>query len=46
VSFTAGADEYDRFMGRYSVPLVPRFAEVAGVVAGQRALDVAVARAH
>jgi SAM-dependent methyltransferase len=27
-------------MGRYSVPLAPRFAEFAGVVAGQRALDV------
>lgn len=27
-------------MGRYSVPLAPTFAEFAGVVAGQRALDV------
>ena len=27
-------------MGRYSVPLAPRFAEFAGVSAGQRALDV------
>jgi SAM-dependent methyltransferase len=40
VSFTAGPDQYDRFMGRYSVPLAPRFAEFAGVVAGQRVLDV------
>jgi SAM-dependent methyltransferase len=40
MSFTAGPDQYDRFMGRYSVPLAPRFAEFAGVVAGQRALDV------
>jgi SAM-dependent methyltransferase len=40
VSFTAGADQYDRFMGRYSVPLAPRFVDFAGVVAGQRVLDV------
>jgi SAM-dependent methyltransferase len=40
VSFSVGADEYDRFMGRYSVPLAPRFAEFAGVAAGQRLLDV------
>jgi SAM-dependent methyltransferase len=40
VSFSVGADEYDRFMGRYSVPLAPRFAEFAGVAAGRRALDV------
>jgi ubiquinone/menaquinone biosynthesis C-methylase UbiE len=40
VSFTAGADAYDRFMGRYSVPLAPLFADFAAVAAGQRALDV------
>jgi len=40
VSFTVGADEYDRFMGRYSAPLAPRFAAFAGVLAGQRVLDV------
>jgi SAM-dependent methyltransferase len=40
VSFTVGADEYDRFMGRYSVPLAPRLADFAGVRAGQRVLDV------
>jgi SAM-dependent methyltransferase len=40
VSFSVGADEYDRFMGRYSVPLAPRFAAFAGVAAGQRVLDV------
>jgi len=40
VSFNVGADEYDRFMGRYSAPLAPRFAEFAGVAAGQRVLDV------
>jgi SAM-dependent methyltransferase len=40
VTFSVGADEYDRFMGRYSVPLAPRFAEFAGVAAGQHVLDV------
>jgi SAM-dependent methyltransferase len=40
MSFIVGADEYDRFMGRYSSPLAPQFAELAGVAAGQRALDV------
>jgi SAM-dependent methyltransferase len=40
VSFTVGADAYDRFMGRYSVPLAPKFADFAAVAAGQRALDV------
>ena len=40
MSFTAGADAYDRFMGRYSVPLAPRFAAFATVTAGQRVLDV------
>ena len=40
MSFTVGADAYDRFMGRYSVPLAPQFADFAAVVAGQRALDV------
>jgi SAM-dependent methyltransferase len=40
VAFTVGADAYDRFMGRYSVPLAPPFADFAGVAAVQRALDV------
>jgi SAM-dependent methyltransferase len=40
VSFTVAADAYDRFMGRYSVPLSPQLADFAGVVAGQRVLDV------
>jgi SAM-dependent methyltransferase len=40
VSFAVAADAYDRFMGRYSVPLAPRFADFAAVAAGQRALDV------
>jgi SAM-dependent methyltransferase len=40
VSFDVAADSYDRFMGRYSVRLGPLFADLAGVEAGQRALDV------
>jgi SAM-dependent methyltransferase len=40
VSFAVGADAYDRFMGRYSAPLAPQFADFAEVGAGQRALDV------
>jgi SAM-dependent methyltransferase len=40
VSFSVGAEHYDRFMGRYSVPLAPRFADFAGIAAGQRVLDV------
>jgi SAM-dependent methyltransferase len=38
--FTVPAEAYDRFMGRYATPLAPRFAEFAGVRAGQRVLDV------
>jgi SAM-dependent methyltransferase len=40
VSFTVGAEAYDRFMGRYSVPLAPEFADFAALAAGQQALDV------
>lgn len=40
MSFAVAADAYDRFMGRYSVPLAPAFADFAGVFAGQRAIDV------
>jgi len=40
VSFFVGADAYDRFMGRYSEPLAPRFADFAAVDTGQRVLDV------
>ena len=40
VSFAVGADAYDRFMGRYSAPLAPLFADFAGVSDGQCALDV------
>jgi SAM-dependent methyltransferase len=40
VSFDVAADAYDRFMGRYSQPLAPLLANLAGVEAGHRALDV------
>ena len=40
MAFDVGADAYDRFMGRYSRLLAPQMAELAGVTAGQRALDV------
>jgi SAM-dependent methyltransferase len=40
VSFAVPADSYDRFMGRYSRLLSPQFADLAGIAAGQRVLDV------
>ena len=40
MSFTVGAEEYDRFMGRYSVPLAPAFADFAGAQPGQQVIDV------
>ena len=40
MSFAVAADAYDRFMGRYSIPLAPQLAELACVRPGQRALDV------
>jgi SAM-dependent methyltransferase len=40
VSFDVAADAYDRFMGRYSTKLAPQMADLAGVDAGQRVLDV------
>ena len=40
MSFDVSADAYDRFMGRYSAPLSRQLADLAGVAAGQRALDV------
>jgi len=38
--FTVAAEAYDRYMGRYSIPLAPRFCEFAQIAAGQRVLDV------
>jgi SAM-dependent methyltransferase len=40
MSFAVAADAYDRFMGRYSVPLAPKLADFATVTAPQRVLDV------
>ena len=40
MGFEVAAEAYDRFMGRYSVPLARAFANFAAVEAGQRVLDV------
>ncbi len=40
MSFVVPATAYDRFMGRYSVLLSPQLADLAGISAGQRVLDV------
>jgi SAM-dependent methyltransferase len=40
VSFAVAAGAYDRFMGRYSVPLAPKLADFAEIAPGQRVLDV------
>ena len=40
MSFAVPADSYDRFMGRYSVPLSPKFADFAGIRPGQDVVDV------
>lgn len=40
MSFDVAAEAYDRFMGRYSLLLAPQLADLAGVRAGQRVLDV------
>jgi SAM-dependent methyltransferase len=40
VSFDVSADAYMRFMGQYSEPLATRFADLPGIRAGQRVLDV------
>ena len=40
MSFVGTDQAYDRFMGRYSGPLAPLFADFAGVAAPMRVLDV------
>ncbi len=40
MSFAVAASAYDRFMGRYSAPLAPLFADFAGVRPGDAVLDV------
>ena len=40
MTFEVEAESYDRFMGRYSTQLAPQLAELGGVRAGHRVLDV------
>lgn len=40
MSFEVSADAYLRFMGKYSEPLAVQFADLAGIRAGARVLDV------
>ena len=40
MSFEVSADAYLRFMGKYSEPLAVQFADLAGISAGLRVLDV------
>ena len=40
MSFDVAAESYDRFMGRHSAQLAPGLADLAGLSAGERALDV------
>ncbi|MDQ3739981.1 MAG: class I SAM-dependent methyltransferase [Actinomycetota bacterium] len=40
MEFTAAAEKYDRFMGRYTTSLAPAFADAAGVTGDMRVLDV------
>jgi SAM-dependent methyltransferase len=40
MTFAVAADSYDRFMGRYSMPLAPVFADFAGIAGGESVVDV------
>jgi SAM-dependent methyltransferase len=40
MTFNVAADAYDRFMGQYSSQLSAQLADLAGIGAGQRAIDV------
>ncbi len=40
MTFDVAADAYDRYMGRYSARLGPKLADLGGVQAGQKVLDV------
>ncbi|HET7807217.1 MAG TPA: class I SAM-dependent methyltransferase [Gaiellaceae bacterium] len=40
MNFVVSGDAYDRFMGRYSRPLAPAFADFAGIPSDGRVLDV------
>ena len=46
MAFDVTADAYDRFMGRYSVPLAPQLADLAGVTAGSVSSTSAAALAR
>ena len=45
MAFDVSADSYDRFMGRYSVPLAPQFADFAGIGEGSGCSTSVPARA-
>src|SRR5215210_7122829 len=40
MKFTAAAEHYDRFMGRYTTTLAPALCDAAGIQAGTGVLDV------
>jgi SAM-dependent methyltransferase len=40
VTFAVSAEDYNRFMGRFSEPLAEQFSDFAGIGAGQHVLDV------
>jgi SAM-dependent methyltransferase len=40
MAFDVAAESYDSFMGRFSSQLSPQLADLAGIAAGQRAIDV------
>jgi SAM-dependent methyltransferase len=40
VEFTAAAEKYDRFMGRYTRTLAPELADAAGIAGDMKVLDV------
>ena len=44
--FAVAAEAYDRFMGRYSVPLAPLFADYAGIACRSRCSTWAAAPEH
>ena len=40
MTFAVSAEDYNRFMGRFSEPLAEQFSDFAGIGAGQQVLDV------
>ena len=45
MSFEVAAEAYDRFMGRYSTPLGPQLADLAGIHPGSGSSTSAAGRA-